>query len=79
METEHAIIRSIASYLEGRTCIIVSHRIAPIADAHRIVVMEDGRIADQGTHSELLERNAFYSNIYRHQTSIPRFEGPMTA
>ena len=68
METEHEIIRSIASYLQGRTCVIVSHRIAPLADADRIVVMENGRIADQGTHSELIERNTFYSSIYEHQT-----------
>ncbi len=68
METEHAIIRSIASYLEGRTCIIVSHRIAPLADANEIVVMENGRVLDRGTHEELIVRNAFYSNIYRHQT-----------
>ncbi len=68
METEHAIIRSIASYLEGRTCIIVSHRIAPLADANEIVVMEKGQIVDHGPHKELIERNAFYSSIYRHQT-----------
>ncbi|MGA2400934.1 MAG: ABC transporter ATP-binding protein [Syntrophobacteraceae bacterium] len=68
METEHAIIRSIASYLEGRTCIVVSHRIAPLADANEIVVMENGRVADRGPHEELLVRNAFYSSIYRHQT-----------
>ncbi len=68
METEHAIIRSIASYLEGRTCIIVSHRIAPLADADEIVVMENGRVVDRGPHRELIARNAFYSSIYRHQT-----------
>ncbi|MFZ0943935.1 MAG: ABC transporter ATP-binding protein [Syntrophobacteraceae bacterium] len=68
METEHAIIRSIASYLEGRTCIVVSHRIAPLADANQIVVMEKGQIVDRGPHNELVERNAFYSSIYRHQT-----------
>jgi len=68
METEHAIIRSIASYLEGRTCIVVSHRIAPLADANEIVVMEKGRVVDQGPHKDLVERNAFYSSIYRHQT-----------
>ncbi len=67
-ETEHAIIRSIASYLEGRTCIVVSHRIAPLADANQIVVMEKGQVVDQGPHNELVERNAFYSSIYRHQT-----------
>jgi len=69
METEHAIIRSIASYLEGRTCIIVSHRIAPLVDANEIVVMEKGRVTDRGSHVELIERNDFYSSIYRHQTN----------
>ena len=68
METEYAIIRSIASYLKGRTCIIVSHRIAPLADANEIVVMENGQVVDRGTHEELIVRNAFYSSIYRHQT-----------
>lgn len=69
METEHAIIRSIASYLEGRTCVIVSHRIAPLIDADEIVVMERGRVVDRGSHVELIERSAFYSNIFRHQTN----------
>jgi len=68
METEHAIIRSIASYLQGRTCVIVSHRIAPLADADEIVVMENGRVVDRGPHQELLARSEFYSSIYRHQT-----------
>ncbi len=68
-ETEHAIIRSIASYLKGRTCIIVSHRIAPLADADEIVVMEKGRVVDRGTHVELIERNVFYSSIYKYQTN----------
>ena len=78
METEHAIIRSIASYLEGRTCIIVSHRIAPLADANEIVVMENGRVVDRGTHDELIVRNAFYSNIYRHQTLSGRTDDDVT-
>jgi len=78
METEHSIIRSIASYLEGRTCIIVSHRIAPLADANEIVVMENGRVVDRGTHEELIVRNAFYSNIYRHQTLSGRTDDDVT-
>ncbi len=70
METEHAIINSISSYLEGRTCIVVSHRVAPLADAKEILVMENGRIVDRGTHDQLIERNVFYKTIYRHQTSM---------
>jgi ATP-binding cassette, subfamily B, multidrug efflux pump len=68
METEHAIVGSIASYLKGRTCIIVSHRIAPLVDADEIMVMENGQVVDRGPHKELIERNDFYSSIYRHQT-----------
>lgn len=71
METEHAIIRSIASYLKNHTCIIVSHRIAPLADAEQIVVMDDGRIIEKGTHSQLLEKSSFYATIYRQQTNAP--------
>lgn len=69
METEHAIIRSIASYLKDHTCIIVSHRVAPLADAHEIMVMDRGRIVAGGTHDELMERSPFYATIYRQQTS----------
>jgi ATP-binding cassette subfamily B protein len=68
METEHAIIQSIASYMRGRTCVIVSHRVAPLADAQELVVMERGRIVERGTHERLLEHSAFYSTIYRQQT-----------
>ena len=69
METEHAIIQSIASYLEGRTCVIVSHRVAPLVDAREILVVDNGRIVDQGSHRELLGRSAFYETIFRRQTS----------
>ena len=68
METEHAIIRSIAGYLKGHTCIIVSHRIAPLADAREILVMERGRLVARGSHAELLEASPFYATIYRQQS-----------
>ena len=68
METEHAIIRSIAGYLKGHTCIIVSHRIAPLADAQEILVIERGRVVARGNHEELLEASPFYATIYRQQS-----------
>ncbi len=71
METEHAIIRSISTYLKGRTCVIVSHRVAPLADAHEIVVMEQGRLVARGSHEMLMEESPFYATIYRRQTSSP--------
>ena len=76
METEHAIVRSIARYLRGRTCVIVSHRVAPLADAHRIVVLEEGRIAASGTHEQLLEASPFYATIHRQQTLCADIDSP---
>ena len=68
METEHAIIRAIAGYLKGHTCLIVSHRIAPLADAQEILVMERGRIVARGNHDQLLVASPFYATIYRQQS-----------
>ncbi len=68
METEHAIIAGIAALLRGKICLIVSHRVAPLADAGEILVMAEGRIAARGTHHALLANNDFYRTIYRHQT-----------
>lgn len=67
METEHAIIRSIAEYLRGRTCIIVSHRVAPLADANEIVVLDQGAVVARGTHGQLMETSPYYRTIYRQQ------------
>jgi ATP-binding cassette subfamily B protein len=74
METEHTIIGSIADYLRGRTCIIVSHRVAPLADAQTIVVMERGRLVAQGNHAQLLERSDFYRTIHRQQSALRKGE-----
>jgi ATP-binding cassette, subfamily B, multidrug efflux pump len=70
METEHAIIRSLAAYLRSRTCIIVSHRVAPLTEADEIVVMEGGRIIERGSHQQLAARSGFYRNIYEYQTTM---------
>ena len=72
LETEHAIIHNIRQFLRGRTCLIVSHRVAPLADADTILVMANGRIVDRGDHARLIERNAYYAGIYRHQVGASR-------
>jgi len=57
-ETERAIQQSLAELAEGRTTLVIAHRLATIANADRILVIENGRIVEQGDHRELLGRKA---------------------
>lgn len=66
-ETEEAILNSIRTNLKDKTAIIISHRISSIKYADRIVVMEEGRIVEEGSHEELLKKGGYYSVIYRKQ------------
>jgi ATP-binding cassette subfamily B multidrug efflux pump len=69
IETEHEIIGSMRPYIMDRICIIVSHRLAPLAQADQIVVMDHGKVVARGNHAYLLENNRFYATIYEYQTS----------
>ncbi len=67
LETEQEIISGLAAYLPGRTCLIVSHRIAPLREAAWIMVLEEGRLLTQGTHAELLATSPYYRTMYYQQ------------
>jgi len=67
LETEQEIISGLATFLPGRTCLIVSHRIAPLRDAVRIMVLDEGRLLAQGNHAELLATSPFYRAMYHQQ------------
>ena len=69
IETEHEIIGSIRPFIKDKVCIMVSHRLAPLAQADQILVMDQGKIVALGSHRYLLERNRFYATIYEYQTS----------
>ncbi len=71
LESEQAIREALEQFVKGRTVVLVTHRPAVLALAERIVVLQDGRIADQGTHQELLSRCALYQRLYQAQFGTP--------
>ena len=66
-ETELLIQQAMAKVLRGRTSIIIAHRLSTIQHADRIIVLHKGRIAEQGTHNELLDRGGIYAKLYQLQ------------
>ncbi len=65
--TELHVQRAFDRLMEGRTSFIVAHRLSTVRDATCILVMRDGKIAEQGTHAELLARNGFYAALFNSQ------------
>jgi ATP-binding cassette, subfamily B, multidrug efflux pump len=66
-ETEEQILNNIESLLKNKTTIIVSHRISSAKNAHKIIVMEEGEIIQQGTHNELIKLEGYYKELYAKQ------------
>jgi ATP-binding cassette subfamily B protein len=65
--TEVLIQRAMARLMRGRTSFVIAHRLSTIRDADMILVMNHGRIVEQGTHAELLARRGFYHELYASQ------------
>lgn len=66
-ETEENILRGLKKFMQGRTNIIVSHRISTVKNADRILVLDEGKIAEEGTHDELIEVGGIYADLDRRQ------------
>jgi len=66
-ETEKLIQAGLENLLRGRTAIVIAHRLSTISDADRILVLSSGRVAESGTHSELLSAGGLYSSLYNLQ------------
>ena len=62
--TEQAIQKALKVLFSGRTCIVIAHRLATIRDADRIVVLQQGRILEQGNHDALMQNGGLYSHLY---------------
>ena len=65
--TEEEILERLTDVMAQRTSIIVSHRVSTVRDADQIVVLHEGRVAERGTHDELIRRDGFYADLYRKQ------------
>ena len=65
--SEAAVQEALAEALAGRTALVIAHRLSTVRDADLIVVVEDGRVIERGTHDELLARHGRYAHLYRTQ------------
>lgn len=74
-ESEAAVQRALATALEGRTSLVIAHRLSTIREADRILVVEDGRIAQQGRHEDLLASGGTYADLYRTQFAQQELSG----
>ncbi len=66
-ESEHAVQRALDKALEGRTSLVIAHRLSTVLNADQILVVEDGRITERGTHEALLALGGTYANLYATQ------------
>ena len=73
-ESEAAVQRALDTALEGRTSLVIAHRLSTVRRADQILVLADGRVVERGTHDDLLAAGGVYAELYRTQ-----FEGEPVA
>lgn len=70
--TEHLIQTALATLMKGRTSFVIAQRLSTVRNAHRIVVLDGGKVQAMGTHAELIERSRTYADIFEHQLEPER-------
>jgi len=79
-ESERLIQEAMEQFVKGRTTIVIAHRLSTVLKADRILVMEQGRIVQQGTHDELMSMGGLYRRLYEVQfRDIPEANGNAAA
>ena len=64
---EKSILKNLNEWMEGKTVILVSHRISTLANTDHIIVLKDGKIIEKGNHKYLLQENGLYAEMYAKQ------------
>ena len=67
---EHQIMEHLNTFIKGKTAIVIAHRLSTVKNADNIVVIKDGKIAEQGRHSELVALNGIYYSLVKNQLNI---------
>jgi ABC-type multidrug transport system fused ATPase/permease subunit len=70
-QTEHEIIEALGHLVKGRTTFIVAHRFSTVRFADRIIVMDEGRIVEEGNHEELLQRGGLFATLHNAHHAPP--------
>jgi ATP-binding cassette subfamily B protein/subfamily B ATP-binding cassette protein MsbA len=75
--TESALLEALERLMEGRISFVIAHRLSTIRRATKILVIDEGRITESGTHAELLGADGLYANLYRRQMDIADHDAPI--
>lgn len=67
-ENEQLIQAALAKLMQGKTVIVIAHRLGTVKNSNQIIVMEKGRVAEAGTHNNLVEKNGVYAHMWQRYT-----------